>query len=164
MWGSRPLPEAVTRSTGTGAVLPGSAARSASTRALTAPWSAGFVGPRFEPDEAPALYAKGDVADALQALEQVDHQQAGEVEDEHSHGVRLPPHLIVGPDPGQPVDEALEPAEDAVESDRPPLVDAGHVGPERLGQRQQDHHVQGELEESIRGYEKSSGLRSASTR
>jgi hypothetical protein len=36
MCGSRPLAEAVTRSTGTGAVLPGSAARRASTRPLTA--------------------------------------------------------------------------------------------------------------------------------
>src|SRR5688572_15731046 len=62
MWGSRPLPDAVTRSTGTGAVLPGSAARSAATRALTASCSAGFEGPRFEPDEAPPLYA-GDVAE-----------------------------------------------------------------------------------------------------
>ena len=34
--GSRPLPEAVTRSTGTGFVLPGSAARSAATRPCTA--------------------------------------------------------------------------------------------------------------------------------
>ena len=63
MCGSRPLPEAVTRSTGTGAVLPGSAARSASTRSCTASISAGFVGPRFEPDEAPALYGTGAVAD-----------------------------------------------------------------------------------------------------
>ena len=53
--GSRPLPEAVTRSTGTGAGLPGSAARSASLRAFTAPWSAGFEGPRFEAAEAAAL-------------------------------------------------------------------------------------------------------------
>jgi hypothetical protein len=55
MWGSSPLAEAVTRSTGTGATLPGSAARSASTRACTAETRAGFVGLRFEPDDAPAL-------------------------------------------------------------------------------------------------------------
>ena len=55
MCGSRPLPEAVTRSTGTGAVLPGSAARSASMRALTASASAGLSGPWFEPPEAAAL-------------------------------------------------------------------------------------------------------------
>ncbi|MNT26036.1 hypothetical protein D3C72_1615880 [compost metagenome] len=55
MSGSSPLAEAVTRSTGTGAVLPGSAARSASTRAFTASASAGFSGPWLEPPEALAL-------------------------------------------------------------------------------------------------------------
>src|SRR5712692_10182568 len=63
MCGSRPLPEAVTRSTGTGAVLRGSAARSAATRAWTALTRSGFVGLRFEPDEEPALYPNGLVAD-----------------------------------------------------------------------------------------------------
>src|SRR5439155_24807514 len=63
MWGSRPLPEAVTRSTGTGAVLLGSAARRASTRPCTALTRSGFVGLRFEPDDDPALYANGVVAD-----------------------------------------------------------------------------------------------------
>src|SRR5689334_3367845 len=63
MCGSRPLAEAVTRSTGTGAVLPGSAARSASTRSCTALVRAGFVGPRLDPDDAAALYGNGDVAD-----------------------------------------------------------------------------------------------------
>src|SRR5262249_35098127 len=63
MCGSRPLAEAVTRSAGTGRVLPGSAARSAATRSRTADSNAGFVGPRFEPlDDAP-LYGCGEVAD-----------------------------------------------------------------------------------------------------
>ena len=61
--GSRPLAEAVTRSTGTGAVLPGSAARNTAMRCFTASVSAGLVGPRLEPDEALALYAFGEVAD-----------------------------------------------------------------------------------------------------
>src|SRR5262245_52469240 len=63
MWGSSPLPEAVTRSTGTGAVFPGSAARRASTRSCTALMRAGLVGLRFEPDDAPALFGKGEVAE-----------------------------------------------------------------------------------------------------
>src|SRR5215813_9686627 len=63
MCGSRPLPEAVTRSTGTGLVLPGSAARRAATRPCTASISAGLVGPRFEPDDEAALYGNGEVAD-----------------------------------------------------------------------------------------------------
>src|SRR6266571_8245054 len=63
MCGSRPLPEAVTRSTGTGAVLPGSAARRASTRPCTALMRSGLVGLRLEPEEEAALSAKGLVAD-----------------------------------------------------------------------------------------------------
>src|SRR5215510_10153789 len=63
MCGSSPLPEAVTRSTGTGALLPGSAARRASMRAFTASASAGLVGPRFEPDDDAALYGYGEVAE-----------------------------------------------------------------------------------------------------
>src|SRR6266404_1133601 len=55
MCGSRPLPEAVTRSTGTAALLSGSAARRASTRSCTDLTSAGFVGLRFEPDDQAAV-------------------------------------------------------------------------------------------------------------
>src|SRR5262249_35241480 len=61
--GSSPLPDAVTRSTGTGAVLPGSAARSASTRAFTASASAGLSGPWFEPPEVAPLDGLGEVAE-----------------------------------------------------------------------------------------------------
>src|SRR6266513_2066450 len=63
MCGSRPLAEAVTRSTGTGAVMSGSAARMVSTRPWTALITSEFVGERFEPDDAPALYGNGLVAD-----------------------------------------------------------------------------------------------------
>jgi hypothetical protein len=63
MCGSSPLPDAVTRSPGTGAVLPGSASRSALIRAVTASVSAGFSGPWFDPLEAPALYGNGPVAE-----------------------------------------------------------------------------------------------------
>ena len=64
MCGSRPLPEAVTRSTGTGRVLPGSAARSAAMRSLHGvASSAGLVGPWFEPLEAAPLYGIGEVAE-----------------------------------------------------------------------------------------------------
>ena len=58
-----PLPDAVARSTGTDAVFAGSAFRSAATRAFTASSNAGFDGPRFDPDDAAALYA-GLVADS----------------------------------------------------------------------------------------------------
>jgi hypothetical protein len=45
--------------------------------------------------------------DALQPLQQVDGQQAEDVEQEHGHRVGLPAHLLVRPDAGQPVDQAL---------------------------------------------------------
>src|SRR5262249_51410160 len=61
--GSRPLAEAVTRSTGIGALFCGSAWRSASMRPLTASMSAGFVAAWFEPPELAPLYAIGLVAE-----------------------------------------------------------------------------------------------------
>src|SRR4029453_2278091 len=61
--GSSPLAEAVTRSTGTGALFTGSAAFKASTRPFTASSSAGLVGPWLEPLELPPLYGIGLVAD-----------------------------------------------------------------------------------------------------
>jgi hypothetical protein len=61
--GSSPLAEVVTRSTGTGESLPGSAFRSDSTRSRTAFSNPGFVGPRFEPIDDSALYGEGDVAE-----------------------------------------------------------------------------------------------------
>ena len=60
---SSPLPDAVTRSTGTGSGLSGSAACSASTRLLTAASSAGLFAPRFDPPEARPLFGIGVVAD-----------------------------------------------------------------------------------------------------
>src|SRR4029450_1178274 len=63
MCGSSPLPDDVTRSTGIGVRLSGSAARNASARAFTASTCAGLSGPRLEPEEAAALYSKGAVAD-----------------------------------------------------------------------------------------------------
>ena len=67
--GSRPLPDAVTRSTGIGRPLPGSPACRASILERTASRSAGLVGARFEPDDPDpfsglkAVYGTGLVAD-----------------------------------------------------------------------------------------------------
>jgi hypothetical protein len=65
MSGSRPLPEEVTKSTGMGAVLFGSTAFKALILDWTSVIKAGLEGPRFEPEEAEALYGKGAVADSL---------------------------------------------------------------------------------------------------
>src|SRR5882757_6336737 len=61
--GSRPLADAVTRSTGTRRVLVGSAAFNASTRVMIASVNAGFSGPWLDPLEAVALYGWGEVAE-----------------------------------------------------------------------------------------------------
>ena len=52
----------------------------------------------------------------------------------------------------------------AVEPDRPPLVDARHVGAERLGQEHQHDDVEDELEQAVRSHWKISGFSSAITR
>ena len=60
MCGSRPLPEAVTRSTGTGARASGSAARSASMRALHGvATSAGLVGPEVRAGRGAGVVGEG---------------------------------------------------------------------------------------------------------
>ena len=63
MSGSRPLADAVTKSTGTGRLLVGSADLSAAMRVPTASVSAGLSGPRLEAPEAIPLYGCGAVAD-----------------------------------------------------------------------------------------------------
>src|ERR1700678_3714682 len=61
--GSSPLPDAVTRFTGTAAGLSGSAAFKAAMRPRTAAISAGLVVPRLEPPEEVPLFGIGEVAE-----------------------------------------------------------------------------------------------------
>src|ERR1700691_173347 len=63
MGGSRPLADAVTRSTGTADLLSGSASCRAASWVLTASSCAGLVGPRFDPAELAPLYGCGVVAE-----------------------------------------------------------------------------------------------------
>jgi hypothetical protein len=101
---------------------------------------------------------------ALEALEQVDDEQTRKVEEQHGERVGLPPHLPVGPDARESVNEALEPAQERSEPWCTPLVDPRHVEPERLGQRQKDDEVEGELQDAVAGHENTSGFRSATIR
>ena len=65
MCGSSPLPEAVTRSTGIGRVVVRVGGARARRRAPSPRRPApGWAGPRFEPDDAAALYASGAVAES----------------------------------------------------------------------------------------------------
>jgi hypothetical protein len=70
----------------------------------------------------------------LQALESVDGEQAGEVEDQHGDGVALPIHLLIRPDAGEPINEALHRPEEAIQAKRPILIHSSHIGTERLRQ------------------------------
>ena len=60
IWGSRPLAEAVTKSSGIGAVLVGSLAFNLLTAACTFFASSGFRGPKLLPVEALASYFAAD--------------------------------------------------------------------------------------------------------
>ena len=64
----------------------------------------------------------------LQPLQAVDRQHAEQVEEQHADGVGLPVHLLVRVDAGEPVDQPLDRAEQAVEpNERLALVHPGHV-------------------------------------
>ena len=69
-----------------------------------------------------------------------------------------------GRTPASPVDQALEPAEHPVEPDGLPLVDPGHVEPERLHQKEQHDQIERQLNGPVSGHENTSGFRSATTR
>ena len=100
----------------------------------------------------------------MHPLDAVEDQHPREIEEEHRHGVGLPAHLLVGSDAAQPIDQPLEPAEHAIQTARPALVDAGHVCAEGLGEGEEDDQVEDELKNSVRRHEKSSGFSKASTR
>ena len=101
---------------------------------------------------------------ALEALEQVHDQQAREVEEQHRERIGLPAHFAIGPDTRESVEEALEPPEDPIQAHGPTLVHARHVGAEGLGQGEEDDQVERQLQDAVAGHEKTSGLRSATTR
>ena len=101
---------------------------------------------------------------ALEALQEVDHEQAGEIEQQHRDGVGLPGHPLLGIDAGQPIEQPLERAEQPIEQQRRAIVDAGHVRAQRLGQRNQDDEVEEDLEESVGRHQKRSGASRATRR
>jgi hypothetical protein len=100
----------------------------------------------------------------LDTLEPIHHEEAGGVEDQHGDRVSLPSHLLAGPHARHPVDEALEPAEDTVEAERSALVDASHVIAEGLGEGQEHHQIEEELDRPVGRHANISGLSKARTR
>ena len=100
----------------------------------------------------------------LEALQQVDDQQADEVEEQHRDRVRPPRHPLLGIDAREPVADALDRPEDPIQDEGCSLVDPGHVASEWLRKRRQDDDVEGDLEEPVRGHQKRSGASSATNR
>ncbi len=117
---------------------------------------------RVRGDGAEGLGVQGQ--HALHALQEVDDQQPHQVEEHHRDRVALPAHLDVGRDSADPIDQPLEPAEDALEGHAFALVDPRHVGPERLGEHQEHDDVECELHIPVGTHAKSSGFSRARTR
>ena len=102
----------------------------------------------------------------LQAVQQVDDEEAGENQDEHRGRVGLPAHVLVGADAADPVDQALDAAQGPIDgaAERLAFEDASHEAAERPGERGEDDEVEGELEIAVGGHQNFSGLNIATNR
>ncbi len=100
----------------------------------------------------------------LQPLQSIHDKGAGEVEPEHRQRVLDPAHLACGIDTGAAVDQPLERSADPLRPYRAAFVNRGHVRAERLRKRQQDDHVESQLEPTRGVHSKISGLNSATIR
>ena len=69
-----------------------------------------------------------------------------------------------GIDAADAVEQALERRAEPVQERRLALVDPRHVGAERLGEREQDDDVEGELQIAVGGHSNHSGFSIATTR
>ena len=54
----------------------------------------------------------------LQALQQVEDDEADHAEQQHGEGVSLPVHLLLGPHAAEAIDQPLDRAQDAVEAEQ----------------------------------------------
>ncbi len=101
---------------------------------------------------------------SLHALEQVDEQDARDVEEESANGVRLPRHLRGGVDTEESVDEALDGTEHLLRGARLSFVDARHVRAQRLHAREEDDEEQDDLRDALRAHWSDSGFSIAKNR
>jgi hypothetical protein len=102
--------------------------------------------------------------ESLQALNPVHGKESERVEEEHRQRVRLPSHLRVRRHPQDPIDETLDRAEQPAEEHGLALVHPRHVAAQRLGEQQQNGHIEAKLQPAVCGHENSSGLSSATNR
>jgi hypothetical protein len=100
----------------------------------------------------------------LNALHDVNDEEAEPIEDEHRERVGLPAHPLVGADAGRPIEETLERPEYRVEHRRLALVDARHVGTERFGEREENDQIDEDLQDVVQRHQNHSGLSMATNR
>ena len=86
---------------------------------------------------------------ALQALQQIDDDEADEVEEQHGERVALPVALAALVDAGDAIDAALEPAEHRREQRALALVDGRHEHAERLHRGDEQRDVENELQRCL---------------
>ena len=94
----------------------------------------------------------------LNALHDVDHEEAQRVEDEHCEGVGLPGHPLVRTDAGRPIEEPLQRSEHGVEQRTLALIDTRHVDAERVREREEDGEVEQGLQDVVHRHQNHSGL------
>jgi len=105
---------------------------------------------------------------SLQALDAVHRDRARQVEPQHRHRVLHPFHVLGRVDAGPAIEQAFQPAAEALRAHRPAVIDRGHVGAKRPGQQQQDDQIEQNLQPALgleqRRHSKNSGLNSVTTR
>ncbi len=100
----------------------------------------------------------------LQPLQRIDREKPNAIEQQECDGVRLPAHLRLRIDAREPIDAALQPTENRIESARLSLENAGHVPAERLDECHQHDQVNRQLYPRTRAHENHSGFKNATTR
>ena len=92
----------------------------------------------------------------LHALNDVGHDQSDGGEAEHREGILTPIHLVFGVYAGEPVDEALDGAEDGIEPGTLSLNDPRHVDAHRAYSRKQYEAINCKLQPAVNGHVRTS--------
>ncbi len=81
--------------------------------------------------------------EARLGLHQEEHRrQAEELDEGDGPGIGLPVHILIFPDTHEPVEAALQGAEEGMQERASTLQDPGHVDPEGIGQTREQGQVQ----------------------
>ena len=86
----------------------------------------------------------------LNALQEIQGQDADGAENHHCLGVRLPVHLLVGIDAADSVKKILKASKNAAQPGRFAFIHFGDIPAERFGHRQHGEQVKEALDQVIR--------------